>query len=53
MLYGLIMLPAAVFVFLLVPETKSKSLEEIELYWSKRTHEIDAGNQTNKNPEME
>jgi SP family arabinose:H+ symporter-like MFS transporter len=33
MLYGVIMLPAAFFVKKLVPETKGKSLEEIEQYW--------------------
>jgi SP family arabinose:H+ symporter-like MFS transporter len=33
LLYGLVMLPAAYFVKILVPETKGKSLEEIEHYW--------------------
>lgn len=36
LLYGLIMLPAAIFVKKLVPETKGKSLEQIEKYWEER-----------------
>lgn len=37
-LYGLIMLPAAFFVKRLVPETKGKSLEQIEHYWKERNN---------------
>ncbi|TDW95898.1 sugar porter (SP) family MFS transporter [Dinghuibacter silviterrae] len=36
MLYGLMMLPAVLFVKKLVPETKGKSLEQIEQYWEER-----------------
>ncbi|HEY4334744.1 MAG TPA: sugar porter family MFS transporter, partial [Puia sp.] len=36
LIYGLIMLPAAYFVKRLVPETKGKSLEEIEQYWEEK-----------------
>lgn len=32
-LYGLVMLPAALFVRKLLPETKGRSLEEIERHW--------------------
>ena len=32
-LYGLVMLPAAFFASKMVPETKGKSLEDIERYW--------------------
>ena len=35
-LYGVILLPAAVFVKKMVPETKGKSLEEIERYWEEK-----------------
>lgn len=35
-LYGLAMLPAAFFVKKLVPETKGKSLEDIERYWEEK-----------------
>ncbi|WP_183557782.1 sugar porter family MFS transporter [Mucilaginibacter sp. SP1R1] len=35
LLYGLVMLPAAYFVKKYVPETKGKSLEEIEHYWKR------------------
>ena len=34
-LYGLVMLPAAFFVKKMLPETKGKSLEDIERYWKK------------------
>lgn len=37
LLYGLVMLPAAYFVKRLVPETKGKSLEEIEHQWKQET----------------
>jgi len=36
MLYGLALLPAAVIVKKLVPETKGKSLEDIERYWEEK-----------------
>ncbi len=36
LLYGLIMLPAAFFVKKFVPETKGKSLEEIEQQWKQK-----------------
>jgi sugar porter (SP) family MFS transporter len=36
LLYGLIMLPAAFFVKKFVPETKGKSLEEIEHQWKQK-----------------
>ena len=32
-LYGLVMIPAAIFVIKMIPETKGKSLEEIERHW--------------------
>lgn len=35
-LYGMVMLPAAFFVYRYVPETKGKSLEDIERYWKAR-----------------
>jgi len=35
MLYALVMLPAAYFVKKMLPETKGKSLEDIERYWKK------------------
>jgi SP family arabinose:H+ symporter-like MFS transporter len=35
-LYGLVMLPAAFFVKKMLPETKGKSLEDIERYWKKK-----------------
>jgi len=35
-LYGLAMLPAAFFVKKFVPETKGKSLEDIERYWKEK-----------------
>lgn len=35
-LYGLAMLPAAFFVKRMVPETKGKSLEEIERFWEEK-----------------
>lgn len=37
LLYGLVMLPTAYFVKRYVPETKGKSLEEIEHYWKRDT----------------
>lgn len=37
-LYGLVMVPAAIFVIKKIPETKGRSLEEIEQYW-KQTKE--------------
>lgn len=36
MLYGLALLPAALIVKKLVPETKGKSLEDIERYWEEK-----------------
>jgi len=41
MLYVAVTLVSAIFVWKLVPETKGKSLEEIELYWQKRGKEKD------------
>ncbi|MBC7509081.1 MAG: MFS transporter, partial [Ferruginibacter sp.] len=35
-LYGLVMLPAAYFVKKMVPETKGKSLEDIERFWEEK-----------------
>jgi SP family arabinose:H+ symporter-like MFS transporter len=35
-LYGLVMLPAAFFVKKMVPETRGKSLEDIERYWKEK-----------------
>lgn len=36
-LYGLALLPAALIVKKLVPETKGKSLEDIERYWEEKS----------------
>ncbi len=38
-MYGLVMLPAAFFVRKMVPETKGKTLEEIERHWKKKEKE--------------
>lgn len=38
MLYAIMMLPAAWFVKKFVPETKGKSLEEIERHWKEKSH---------------
>jgi SP family arabinose:H+ symporter-like MFS transporter len=35
-LYALIMLPAAFFVRRMVPETKGRTLEDIEQFWKKK-----------------
>jgi len=37
LLYGLMMVPAALFVVKMVPETKGRSLEQIERYWKIKT----------------
>jgi SP family arabinose:H+ symporter-like MFS transporter len=34
--YGLVMLPAALFVIKILPETKGKSLEDIERFWNQK-----------------
>ena len=34
--YGLVMLPASFFVKKMLPETKGKSLEDIERYWKEK-----------------
>lgn len=36
-LYGVVMIPAAVFVMKMIPETKGHSLEEIERHWNERS----------------
>ena len=36
-LYGLVMMPAAYFVKKMVPETKGKSLEDIERFWEEKS----------------
>jgi hypothetical protein len=41
-LYGLVSMGAWIFAFLLVPETKGKTLEQIEAHWrtGKRPREL-------------
>jgi MFS transporter, SP family, arabinose:H+ symporter len=40
MLYAIMMLPAAWFVFKFIPETKGKTLEEIEHYWQGKSIKV-------------
>lgn len=41
-LYGLVMLPAAFFVKKLLPETKGRTLEDIERFWKKEERQVTA-----------
>jgi hypothetical protein len=43
-LYGLVGIVAWIFAYILVPETKGKSLEDIEAHWRAGKHPREMGN---------
>ena len=52
-LYGIVGVGAWIFAYVLVPETKGRSLEDIEAHWRSGKHPRELGKKDNKRAELE